>query len=159
MRLDVAAHLRRRRGMLGRVGSLAMGSAAMRQPDPQWEAQYAKHIKSARWRNMKRDIGRLRGNRCERCRSTFQLQLHHKTYERLGRESPSDLELLCTACHTKADKERDAATRQRGDNTRYANAVDTYARKKYGEEYEGYIDDQSLVDEFDEWLERKGEEW
>ena len=34
------------------------------------------------------------------------LELHHKTYKRLGRELPKDLLLLCSACHPAADKRR-----------------------------------------------------
>src|SRR4051812_24840716 len=38
---------------------------------------------------------------CARCPQTNSLQLHHKTYERLGRELDADLELLCKRCHHK----------------------------------------------------------
>jgi hypothetical protein len=51
---------------------------------------------------MKQDLIRLRGRKCEKCggetMSLEQLQLHHKTYERLGRELISDLQLLCADC-------------------------------------------------------------
>jgi 5-methylcytosine-specific restriction endonuclease McrA len=70
--------------------------------------EYHRHIRSARWRNMKRDMMRLRGKHCERCGEGEPLHLHHKTYERLGRELTTDLELLCCVCHAKADRERAA---------------------------------------------------
>ncbi len=47
--------------------------------------------------------------RCGRIKSAANLQVHHLTYERLGNELPSDLQVLCHACHWEADKERKAA--------------------------------------------------
>lgn len=39
---------------------------------------------------------------CWRCRDKSMLyQVHHQTYERLGKENFSDLELLCISCHKK----------------------------------------------------------
>ncbi len=43
-----------------------------------WRERYTKHINSARWRNMRQDMIRLRGNKCERCGLSVTLQLHHK---------------------------------------------------------------------------------
>jgi hypothetical protein len=37
--------------------------------------------------------------RCQRCQARQDLQVHHKTYERLGRERDDDLEVLCDSCH------------------------------------------------------------
>lgn len=37
--------------------------------------------------------------RCERCTSKRELQVHHKCYDRLGREWDQDLEVLCDTCH------------------------------------------------------------
>lgn len=34
-----------------------------------------------------------------RCPATRALQVHHKTYERLGEERDADLEVLCETCH------------------------------------------------------------
>jgi 5-methylcytosine-specific restriction endonuclease McrA len=68
--------------------------------------QYLQHIRSARWRNMRKDMARLRNHRCERCGNGPPLHLHHKTYDRLGRELISDLEVLCCQCHRAADGER-----------------------------------------------------
>ena len=67
-------------------------------------AKYDRHIKSARWRNMRRDLMRWRGAKCERCgRAKVRLCLHHKTYARFGNETPTDVELLCCVCHKPAD--------------------------------------------------------
>jgi hypothetical protein len=68
--------------------------------------QYLQHIRSSRWRNMRRDMIRLRGERCEQCGNGPPVHLHHKTYEHLGREWIADLELLCCSCHARADAGR-----------------------------------------------------
>ena len=60
---------------------------------------YAEYLESPWWRARKAAIVRYRGERCERCGSTDSLELHHRTYERLGRERPEDVELLCHRCH------------------------------------------------------------
>ena len=39
------------------------------------------------------------GNRCQICGSTHRLEVHHRTYERLGNELLSDLVVLCRKCH------------------------------------------------------------
>jgi 5-methylcytosine-specific restriction endonuclease McrA len=53
---------------------------------PQWEARrsayFAKHRK-----------------RCAACGSKDDVQLHHRTYERMGRELDADLCPLCQRCH------------------------------------------------------------
>lgn len=42
---------------------------------------------------------RRAGYRCERCGERGEFHIHHKTYERFGHELPSDVEVLCLACH------------------------------------------------------------
>ncbi len=41
----------------------------------------------------------LAGWRCHRCESAKRLQVHHKSYARLGCERDDDLEVLCKSCH------------------------------------------------------------
>ena len=72
----------------------------------EWRQKYNEHLNSEKWRDLKRTIMKRRGHKCERCGSTSYLELHHKTYERLGHERASDLELLCPLCHEVADAER-----------------------------------------------------
>jgi hypothetical protein len=43
----------------------------------------------------------LAGYRCERCEGKRDLEVHHRTYERLGREWDQDLEVLCCRCHER----------------------------------------------------------
>jgi hypothetical protein len=101
----------------------------------------------------------MRGSKCERCESQFKLDLHHKNYERLGKELLSDLELLCQGCHRKADVQRASAGRAKSANALHSAAMDTYATKKYGEDYELRVDPDRLEEEFDAWLQRKEDDW
>ncbi len=40
-------------------------------------------------------------SRCKVCGSTDRLELHHKTYTNLGKETEEDFLILCHSCHTK----------------------------------------------------------
>lgn len=71
-----------------------------------WFDTYRRHLRSSKWRYLKARVVNSRGQKCERCGARFGLQLHHKTYQRLGDELPSDVELLCKPCHTRADLRR-----------------------------------------------------
>ena len=89
------------------------------------------------------------------------MELHHITYERFGREVPSDLKILCKRHHEIADREREEENRIEFEalceNTRYENARHTFLTKKYGEMY---CADEYMNQEFDDWLERKqSREW
>jgi len=126
--------------------------------DDGWHAKYQAHIRSAKWRNMRNDMLRLRNNRCERCTSQYNLELHHKTYERLGRELIADLELLCHRCHEQADIERATQGRIRSAQARYYAALNTYATKKYGDDWVSWGDD-GIAEEFNQWIEARRDEW
>ena len=65
---------------------------------------YQAYITSSRWRNSQarqaeRQAAGFRCRICYRPDSEVELQVHHRTYERLGREEPSDLLCVCTECH------------------------------------------------------------
>lgn len=60
---------------------------------------YRSYLNSPTWRT-KRNAALKRANyRCSRCGSKRDPNVHHKTYERLGNELDSDLEVLCFTCH------------------------------------------------------------
>lgn len=82
----------------------------------------------------RRKTARVKATRshCERCGLYFPrsgLQLHHKTYERLGNELETDLELLCRECHIVADRERQCA------HPRFASRLHSWATRYLGKEY------------------------
>jgi len=65
-----------------------------------YKEKYHKYLKSETWINIKLDLIEIRGQKCERCeKKTKYLHLHHLTYERVFKEEPGDLELLCGGCH------------------------------------------------------------
>jgi 5-methylcytosine-specific restriction endonuclease McrA len=69
-----------------------------------WE--YEHYLASAAWRRVRRLALRRARWRCERCGARGQLDVHHRTYRRLGVERPEDVEVLCPSCHEQADTER-----------------------------------------------------
>lgn len=60
---------------------------------------YQSHIKSREWQDTRRKAIIRDGGMCVRCGSMRDLQGHHTTYERLGREALGDIETLCKRCH------------------------------------------------------------
>ena len=51
--------------------------------------------------------------RTEACAETEGLEVHHRSYDRLGHEKPGDLEVLCRHHHGIADRERRRARRKK----------------------------------------------
>lgn len=121
-----------------------------------WQEKYQERISSFQWRGLKMRLLNERGNFCERCKNSgLDLELHHLTYERLGEELDSDLQLLCRECHIQADIEREQQSRERSFRARHSAGLNTWATKKYGEDWieSDYAD--SIAEEFDDWVERK----
>jgi 5-methylcytosine-specific restriction endonuclease McrA len=57
------------------------------------------HWRFTRWRK-KLQMRITKGSvYCERCGSKKYLHIHHVTYQRLGYERMSDLQVICRACH------------------------------------------------------------
>ena len=75
---------------------------------------YRDALRSDHWHALKRATARrsehrwpARPPRCEWCRwACPQLQLHHRSYDRLGHERLRDVWLLCPRCHQRADRRR-----------------------------------------------------
>lgn len=76
--------------------------------DHQHSAEYDEYMQSRRWHDRKRKLFKKRGYVCEMCGATgLPLDVHHKNYDRLGKELDDDLLIVCREhCHPKADKER-----------------------------------------------------
>ena len=60
---------------------------------------YEDYIRSEKWKRVRKRYAKNYPMRCYVCGSTKRVQLHHKTYKRLGRERMSDLLWLCEECH------------------------------------------------------------
>jgi 5-methylcytosine-specific restriction endonuclease McrA len=62
---------------------------------------YAEYLVSDHWLAVRTIALREAYKRCQLCYSRKQLNVHHRTYERLGGEAQDDLIVLCRACHAK----------------------------------------------------------
>lgn len=66
---------------------------------PAISTRYRAYLQSVGWRKTRnRALGRAQFQ-CERCGAKRHIQVHHRSYERLGCESDADLEVLCRDCH------------------------------------------------------------
>lgn len=113
---------------------------------------YKEYIASTQWKKKRKQVLERARYRCEKCKiPTDRLEVHHLTYDRLGREDLHDLLAVCQDCHKVEDKLR----ANRTEANRYWRAVDSFAEKKYGENWEYHQDSETTAEEFDAWLERK----
>ena len=60
---------------------------------------YQEYIKSKRWREIRKWILIFWDHRCAICNAKDNIEVHHRTYERLGRELTTDCIVLCDDCH------------------------------------------------------------
>ena len=81
------------------------GPRSAKGPDPVGRAQYRAYMVSDCWARTRKAALARAGRRCQSCGwtpqagSLFRLEVHHRTYARLGHELPADLVVLCTGCH------------------------------------------------------------
>ena len=79
--------------------------------DPKPYNSYAEYLKSNHWIDFRRSVLKRRSKRarkvgkllrCYCCETPTQnLELHHRTYKRIGRELPHDVEPVCRECHQR----------------------------------------------------------
>lgn len=67
-------------------------------------AAYESYLRGAAWRRSPARLGELRSAErrcrlCDRGAPETRVEVHHRTYARLGRERPADLCCLCRDCH------------------------------------------------------------
>lgn len=60
---------------------------------------YYKYLQTEHWRVLREHKLLTVDNRCQLCYNEWNLQVHHRTYERLGNEKLEDLTVLCKECH------------------------------------------------------------
>lgn len=66
------------------------------------QQNYEAYLKSEHWQDVRRrfrESGLGRNPHCYTCGSSDKLNLHHKTYKRVGKERLTDLMYLCEDCH------------------------------------------------------------
>lgn len=62
---------------------------------------YREYIQSPEWHERAEAAKERAGHRCRLCNIKGSLHAHHRTYERLGKELPEDITVLCDDCHAK----------------------------------------------------------
>lgn len=62
---------------------------------------YADYLGTAHWHFVRRRTLKQAGYRCQLCNAQVKLDVHHKTYERLGDEDPDDTIAICRKCHRR----------------------------------------------------------
>ena len=67
---------------------------------------YRTYLESDAWQRQRRSALLFARNRCQVCNKSGRLDVHHRTYERLGDERPADLIVLCRDCHRLFHKAR-----------------------------------------------------
>ena len=73
-----------------------------------YSQKYIQYLKSNQWKQRRYATLERAKFKCqfEKCGEKRYLSVHHKTYDRLGNEDPSDLIVLCSGHHWYADKLR-----------------------------------------------------
>ena len=122
-----------------------------------WQATYTAHLRSPYWRALREEALAAAGRRCAHCGNVaVDLQLHHKHYRTLGKETHDDVELLCPPCHEKGDEQRAKEGAARSRKALYGARLRGWARHRYPEDW---LDDPAMYDEiaerFDEWCEAR----
>jgi hypothetical protein len=129
---------------------------------PEFARAYQDYVRSPEWRQLRKQVLIRANGRCERCGLLARpLTIHHLTYERFRNERPTDLQVICNPCHAIADDIRAINSQKRAaaalDAAQYEAALNTYATKKYGEDW--MLDGEAyhrIREEFDQWLESQG---
>lgn len=65
---------------------------------PTW-GEYQAYLGSSAWQDVRRLVIASFDGRCATCNASDALEVHHRTYERVGDERMDDLTLLCSQCH------------------------------------------------------------
>jgi len=68
---------------------------------------YKEYLRTPHWKCRREEKLHAAGRRCQVCnRSSVPLEVHHRTYERLGEELDGDLTVLCRDCHSTFHEHR-----------------------------------------------------
>jgi hypothetical protein len=63
-------------------------------------SKYADYLKSSHWQSTRRKMYNSKlPKACYACGSKGPLDIHHRTYKRLGEERLTDLKFICRRCH------------------------------------------------------------
>lgn len=62
---------------------------------------YLTYLASQEWNERRQRVMNYYGHRCAICNASGPLEVHHRTYERLGEEDATDIIPLCPECHER----------------------------------------------------------
>ena len=62
---------------------------------------YDDYLKTKHWKYFREKSIEDKNYKCEQCESSYELDVHHKNYDCLGKETFSDVKVLCIDCHSK----------------------------------------------------------
>lgn len=65
---------------------------------PTW---YETYLARPHWQEVRRRALNRAGHRCQLCNGDDTLNVHHRTYDRIGAEDDADLTVLCRTCHAE----------------------------------------------------------
>ena len=134
------------------------GNDVASSPAKTFEQEYAEYIRSAKWRRKAKAAMARAGENCERCgcsKLSRRLEVHHVNYDRFKNEFPEDLQVLCVACHEKADAERRARVSREKASRAHSARLDGWASKVWGDEWQSMVDPEDANDQFLTWLDKK----
>lgn len=66
-----------------------------------WNRIYENYMQSPEWWAKREKVLIFWGRRCALCNSPVKVEIHHRTYDRLGQELLTDLIPLCDECHKR----------------------------------------------------------
>lgn len=68
---------------------------------------YTEYLQGKHWKGLRKALCLKPESKCGGCSSKHHLQIHHISYDRLGKELPEDLVVLCDGCHKRVHDELD----------------------------------------------------
>jgi len=82
--------------LMQRLSSLGLAPQRITIKD---KRDYQAYLRTQAWQSKRKAALKRAGYKCQKCSDKYRLDVHHKTYERLGFERPDDLLVLCHKCH------------------------------------------------------------
>jgi 5-methylcytosine-specific restriction endonuclease McrA len=64
-----------------------------------WRDRYQEYLQTPQWKEKRDKVLKRDNHTCQGCLVNRAYTVHHKTYDRVGREMPFDLESICFECH------------------------------------------------------------
>jgi hypothetical protein len=74
-----------------------------RRVETEFQSEYARYLKSSRWRALSRAVQMHAKGKCEICLRANGTECAHLTYDRVFNERITDLLWVCVRCHRELD--------------------------------------------------------